>query len=64
MLSRKGALLDAAVSGSVGGVRALARVLGTKPENIQAALERQKDFKEGVNRFALLCKQNFRDGST
>ena len=45
MLSRKGALLDAVVSGTVGGVRALAHVLGTKPENIQAALERRDDFK-------------------
>ena len=43
MLSRRGALLDAAVSGSVGGVRALARVLGTKANYIQAALERREE---------------------
>ena len=64
MLSRKGALLDATVSGTVGGVRALARVLGTKPENIQAALERRDNFKEGVPQFTPLCKQKRRDGST
>ena len=64
MLSRKGALLDAAVSGTVGGVRALAHVLGTKPENIQAALERREDFKEGVLRFTPLRRQKRRDGST
>ena len=63
MLSRKGALLDAAVSGTVGGVRALARLLGTKPENIQAALERRDDFK-GVPRFTPLRRQKRRDGST
>ena len=64
ILSRKDALLDAAVSGTVGGVRVLARVLGTKPENIQAVLERQEDFKEGVVRFASLRRQKRRDGST
>ena len=64
MLSRKGALLDAAVSGTVGGVRVLARVLGTKPEDIQAALERRDDFKEGVPRFTPLRRQKRRDGST
>ena len=64
MLSRKGALLDAAVSGTVGGVRVLARELGTKPENIQAALERQDDFKERVPRFTPLRRQKRRDGST
>ena len=64
MLSRKGALLDVAVSGTFGGVRALARVLGTKPKNIQAALERQDDFKEGVPRFTPLRRQKRRDGST
>ena len=65
MLSRKGALLDAAVSGTIGGVtRVLARVLGTKPENIQAALERQDDFKEGVPRFTPVRRQKRRDGST
>ena len=64
MLSRKGALLDAAVNGTIGGVRALARVLGTKPENIQATLERRDDFKEGVPRFTPLRRQKRRDGST
>ena len=64
MLSRKGALLDAVVNGSVGGVRVLARVLGTKPENIQAVLERREDFKEGVPRFTPLRRQKRRDGST
>ena len=64
MLSKKGALLDAAISGTVGGVRALARVLGTKPENIQAALERRDNFKEGVPRFTPLRRQKKKDGST
>ena len=64
MLSRKGALSDAVVSGTVGGVRVFARVLGTKPENIQAVLERREDFKEGVARFVSLCRQKRRDGST
>ena len=64
MLSRKGALLDAAVSGNVGGVRALARVLGTKTDNIQAALERREEYEEGAARFAPLRRQKRTDGST
>lgn len=64
MLVRKGALLDAAVSGSVGGVRALARVLGTKPENIQAALERREEYEEGAPRFVPLRRQKRIDTTT
>lgn len=64
MLSRRGALLDAAVSGTVDGVRALARVLGTKPDNIQAALERREEYEEGAPRFALLRRQKRGDGSS
>lgn len=58
MLSRKGALLDAVVREGVGGVRALARVLGIKPDNIMAALDRQSsEISEGSSRFTLLQRQ-------
>jgi len=64
MLSRKGALLDAAVSEGVGSVRALARVLGTKAENIMAALDRKSEISEGASKFTLLQRQKRKDGTT
>ena len=64
ILSRKDVLLDATVTGIVGGVWALACVLGTKLDNIQVALERRQDFENGVARFAPLRRQRRSDGTT
>lgn len=64
MLSRKGALLDAAVGVGVGGVRALARVLGTKADNIMAALARKTEMPKGTSRFAPLQRHKRQDGTT
>ena len=64
MLSRRRALLDVAVSGTMGGIRALACVLGTKQDNIQAAVERREEYEEGAPRFALLRRQKQRDESS
>ena len=42
----------------------LARMLGTKLDNIQAALEKQRDFQDGVAQVASLCKQRRSNGTT
>jgi len=62
MLSRKDALLDATMSEGVGGMKALARVLGTRADNIMAVLDQKEEMSERASKFTPLQRQK-RQGS-
>lgn len=61
-LVRKTTLLEAAVSSEVSGLRALSRVLGTKPDNISNAILRRQALQENGASIFTLAERRKRDG--
>jgi hypothetical protein len=62
-LARKGALLDAMVGRGIQNIRALARILNTRPNNISCALERRDSLSTALSsRFDPLLRNKREDG--
>ncbi len=61
-LVRKTTLLEAAVSSDVPGVRALSRVLGTRPGNISSAIHRRRTLASNGSSIFKLPQRRRRDG--
>lgn len=61
-LVRKTTLLEAAVSTDVCGLRALSRVLSTKPNNISNAIHRRQALEENGSSIFTLAERRKREG--